>query len=62
MVVIVFPYRDEDDNQLYVDYGYDERTGKNVCLPNDPWEIFIRLHCYFDRNLQEYVLKEGKKG
>ena len=39
----------------YVDYGIDSETFQTICLPNEPFEEFVRQECIQINN--DWVLK-----
>ena len=64
--IIVVPFyqkENEYDNHgritlskgYYVDYGVDSKTLETICLPWEPFEIFVSRECIQINN--EYILK-----
>lgn len=41
-----------------VSHGVDLDTGRNITLPCDPWEPFVRQHCRYDKESGEWILKD----
>lgn len=41
-----------------VSHGVDLDTGRNITLPCDPWNEFVRHHCRYDKQAAEWVLKD----